>query len=677
MAALFIFLVQENMSSLRRAHDRYRTWAGLIVLLLIAWCVYLPGLSGGFLFDDFINLSSLGSSGPIRDWPNFWRYLSSGTADPIGRPLALLSFLIDARDWPADPRPFLRTNILLHLLNGALLFGLLRRLGRLLDASASRNDAVALLAAGLWMLHPLFVSTTLYVVQREAMLPTSFVLLGLSAFTIGRTRFAESDGASGAAWMVLGIGLGSALAMACKANGILLPMLSWVLEATVFRAGLPALPGKDSANRLFRLELMLLVLPSLLVLAYLGSFLPHWNEVPGDRDWTIGQRLLTEPRILLDYVRLLVLPNSTSSGLYNDNYAAASGFWPQFGALLAALVWLGLGYVAFRLRRTWPRSSAAVLFYIAGQCLESTIVPLELYFEHRNYLPALLLFWPVAYAICSWKAAWGLRALVASALIALCALTTYQRAEIWANQPRLIGLWISQNPGSSRALATAAMRLVDSKQPQLAIALLTPRWRQRPEDVQLAVNVVDAACARKGLEPEQKRAMAFTLRTTHQDRELAFRWLARIIVSSEAGDCAGLRFDDAQSWVLAASNNPYLSQRGDGPQRIAQLRASIALEKKDPKQAMDFFGQALRAGVKPEVALKHAAQLASHAYYREALAHLDYYETIDARLARPNVGMPWLHAKVLEWQGYWPQEMAWMRSRLRAEIDAQAKAETH
>ena len=94
----------------------------LAVLLIGAWSAYHPGLSGGFQFDDFANLPVLGATGPVDDWATFWRYITSGNADPTGRPVALLSFLVDARNWPADPRPFLRTGIVLHLVNGVLLF---------------------------------------------------------------------------------------------------------------------------------------------------------------------------------------------------------------------------------------------------------------------------------------------------------------------------------------------------------------------------------------------------------------------------------------------------------------------------------------------------------------------------------------------------------------------------
>lgn len=73
----------------------FRSWppVALAGICLVAWAVYMPGLSGGFLFDDFVNLDALGALGRVDDWPAFWRYITSGTADPIGRPLALLSFL--------------------------------------------------------------------------------------------------------------------------------------------------------------------------------------------------------------------------------------------------------------------------------------------------------------------------------------------------------------------------------------------------------------------------------------------------------------------------------------------------------------------------------------------------------------------------------------------------------
>src|SRR5690606_37841984 len=82
--------------------------AGLAALgmLAVVAVAYWPGLSGAFLFDDFINLDALGRYGGVRDFKTFLYFLTSGTADPTGRPVAQLSFLLDATNWPADPYPF-------------------------------------------------------------------------------------------------------------------------------------------------------------------------------------------------------------------------------------------------------------------------------------------------------------------------------------------------------------------------------------------------------------------------------------------------------------------------------------------------------------------------------------------------------------------------------------------
>src|SRR6185312_12297617 len=126
---------------------------GIAATVLFA---YYQGLQGSYLFDDFANLASIGGTGPVNTWPTFWRYITSGTADPIGRPLTLLTFLIDARNWPADPYSFKRTNLILHLFNGALLALLLRRLGReaFKHEDRYRIDLAAVVGAGFWLLHP-------------------------------------------------------------------------------------------------------------------------------------------------------------------------------------------------------------------------------------------------------------------------------------------------------------------------------------------------------------------------------------------------------------------------------------------------------------------------------------------------------------------------------------------
>jgi hypothetical protein len=640
------------------------TWIGLAALLLLGWIAYHPGLQGGFVFDDFVNLDALGASGRVDDWPTFSRYLTSGSADPTGRPLALLSFLIDARDWPAQPWPFLRSNIVLHLANAVLLFALLRQLGRRLDGDAMRNDAAALFGAGLWALHPLFVSTTLYIVQREAMLAATFVLLGLLAWGHGRGMVARSPRA-GAVWMLGGIGLGTVLALLCKANGALLPLLAWVLDACVFRRD-----GETPLAR--RLRWLLLVLPGLLVCGYVLSKLAQWSQPLSSRPWTIGQRVLTEPRVLLDYLRLLLVPRVLSTGVYNDGYLVSRSLWQPGTTLPALLAVLALVAAGFGLRRRAPALAAAVLFFFAGHLLESTTIALEPYFEHRNYLPALLLGWPLARAIVHWRAPLALRAIVAAALLALLAAITWQRAALWADQPRMAKLWAATNPGSSRAVATEALFAMHAGRPDLAMAVLSKPWHEHPHDLQLALNYASAACMARGPSPADIDAVSAALRHATEGDQLVYRWLGDALDLVQAGGCPNVDIGTVETWVRAALANPRLAAMPGRRQDLHALLGRIDLARGDAAGALRQFELALRAWPTPDAAAQQSALLASNGHPAQGLALLDRYATLESERKRANGwNMPRLHQWVLERQGYWPHEFAELRRKMREDLSAQ------
>ena len=651
---------------------RHWPWLGLAFLLLVTWFAYAPGLAGGFLFDDFINLTALNSPGPVDNWPAFWRYITSGSADPTGRPLALLSFLIDARAWPADPAPFLRTNVLLHLANGALLLALLRMLGRRLGDSDFRVDAAALFGAGVWLLHPLFVSTTLYIVQREAMLPATFTVLGLLGYVHGRNLFDRGHHRTGLLWMLVAIGAGTTLALLSKANGILLPVLAWVLEATVLRQA--AVTHGVAERHLRWMKRGLLVLPSMLVFAYLASMLPTIGQDIADRPWTLGQRLLTQPRVLLDYLHLLVVPRVLSTGLYNDGYLASTSWLQPLMTLPALLLVLALVILGFAMRRRWPAVSAALLFFFAGHLLESTTISLELYFEHRNYLPAMLLFWPLGRALFAGTHRPAVRGAIAIGLLAVCALITHQRAALWGEPEQMARLWALQNPASSRAQGTAASHLARSGQPQLAMQQLAPLWQQRPYDLQLALNYANAACAVRGLDRNEVDGIAAALRHATEGHLLVFRWLDRALGVAAEGGCPGLDFAAIDTWLTAASANPIMQGPGRVQDREA-LAGRRALLQQQPDLALVHFNRALSAYVTPDAAAMHTAMLATNGHYRQALAHLDHYERVKHRRERESGwNMRRVHQAVIDAQGYWPYELGLLREKLRAEIAAQAPA---
>lgn len=649
--------------SLRRFRDA--PWLWFAAILFLGYLVYRPGLAGGFLFDDFVNLNALGATGRVDNAPAFWRYITSGTADPFGRPLALLSFLADARAWPADPAPFLRTNVLLHLLNGALLFVLLRALGTRMRLSPAHAGFAAVIGAALWMLHPLFVSTTLYVVQRQAMLPATFTLLGLIAWVHGTARLATSTRA-GVAWMCAAILVCTPLAIASKANGLLLPLFAWVLDGVLLRGSIP-----DAVAPLHRrLRRWLLIAPTMVVFVYLALHAMHPFDPVADRPWTIGERALTQSRVLIDYLASLVVPRVLTTGLYNDAYVVSRGLLSPPSTLAALLAVTAMVGGAFAMRRRFPAVAAALLFFFAGHVMESTVLPLELYFEHRNYLPAMLLGWPIGLAIVRMPASPAIKGAIAAALIAMLAAITFQRTSLWAQQDRMAWLWAARNPESPRAQATAAIFETRAGRPELAIARLERRAQARPGDLQLTLNLASARCGAGGLSPADVEAVAHALRTATEGDQLVHRWLGQALGLVQTGRCRGLDLVVIERWLAAARDNPRLQAMPGRQQDLDSLTGQVAIARKDGATALAAFDRALAASPTAQVAAKQAAMLATAGCHAEALHHLDGFARlpVPAHVKDTSWSMSRVHAELMARQDFWPTQLRGLRDEIARDL---------
>lgn len=652
------------------------TWLLFVVLLLTA-LAYLPGLKGTFLFDDYANLPALGATGPIDNWPTFWRYITSGTADPTGRPVALLSFLIDARNWPADPLPFKRTNLALHLLNGAMLALLLRGLGRLRFPHAqARTDLAAAIGAAFWLLHPLFVSTTLYIVQREAMLPVAFTLLGLLGWLRGRTAMAAGRTMAGIAWVVAGLCLCTALGVLSKANGILLPLLALTIEGACF--------DPTTRTQTYRRTMWVLAgIPTLLLIAYLAfeAWQGYVHGISLTRPWTLGQRLLTEPRVVLTYLSLLWLPRTFTSGLFNDQVHASASIFSPWTTLPSIIALSALILFALHARRRWPAVATALLFYFAGHLLESSTVALELYFEHRNYLPAMLLFWPLALWLAdvvqdtvrtrhSYTARQRLKQFVACLLIAVLATMTSARASLWGNKHDQAILWATINPQSPRAQAYAAQAEMAAEQPERAVARLRLSLEAHPDEVQVALNLFAAECATGEVSDTTIEASKLALETTRNPGALLTSWFTRAIGQLSQPQCAAVNSDVISSLLAAAQRNPLLMKEAGRRQDILYLFGHLALAQRQPDAALNYFNRAIDQQLRVSAALMQAAELGAAGFPTQGLAHLDYFERAPDERYRSGLGMPRIHAWVLKRQGYWPRELAHLRATLTDDAKA-------
>lgn len=659
-------------SLLGNARLDWRAWAGACLAMVLVALAYWPGLAGSFLFDDFANLDELAAFAPYDDWQSVVFYLTSGTADPTGRPVALLSFLIDAQDWPAEPWPFKRTNLVLHLINTALLAAVLSRLQ---IALSRKHPAVPvsrwspLLAALLWGAHPLFVSTTLYVVQREAMLPATFVLLGLLAWDRAMAGMARGKTLRALTWAVLGLGTCTLLAGFSKANGFLAPLMVGLVYLWCYR------PSSRPERRTFdRLAGICLGIPSMLVIAYLVNHAVELWSLPSlqGRDWTLPERLLSEPRALWDYVFRLAVPRAGGGGLYVDDFAVSRG-WLDPVTTLPSIVFLSASVVAaIAWRRRVPMLSLAWLFFLAAHLLESSVVALELYFEHRNYLPAMLLGWPVAHGLLRPGPYPRARVALAATVVAMLLLLANQRAIVWGNPAVFTAVSAEHREDSIRSQVTALHLELRQGRGKAAVSGIHELLRNSPDSVLIALNAITIECMATGrLATDTMERSKHALSVAKNWNYGLYTWLRDAANAEVMRECRGFGTDGTIALVEAGLANP--ENKGSFRRReFLHARGQIALAAGQPDEALRWFDAALALDPDPNYALVQAAALGNAGAQAAGVEHLDHFARLERTTETKVRDMRSLHRWLLVRCGYYQEELQILRARLAADAAAQA-----
>ncbi|MEJ2376402.1 MAG: hypothetical protein P8Y71_13630 [Pseudolabrys sp.] len=643
-------------------------------MLILGWLAYRPGLTGSFLFDDWANLPPLGAHGPVDSWRAVVTYVLSGVASATGRPVAMLSFLIDANNWPAAPEPFKYTNILIHLLNGALLTWLILRLSRTLGVSHARAAWAAVLGAGLWLLHPLMVSTTLFVVQRMAMLAATFVLGGLLCYLQGRRLIAAGRWTGGYLWMTTGIGLFGILAALSKENGALLPLFALVVEWIVLQH--PSSSMRNTAPTLgWRVwKTVFLYAPLALLTTYLLAHVPNMLEGYSKvRDFTVGERLLTEGRVVVHYLALLLVPHAYTAGLYDDDIAVSTSLWHPWTTLPAVILILGLLLLGWKVRKRYPILALAIFFYFGGQLLESTFIPLELYFEHRNYLPATMLFYPLAFWLVTAKrpSPW-VRTLISIGILAMLGTFTWARATLWGNPFEQAAVWARENPRSPRAQTNLALHWMRRGNYVIAARLLQRASQAHPGNVMIELNLMSAHCRMGRVAPRELERARRALAHSKIGNRVAYNAISRFIHHYKTTQCTGLDLNALDGLVLAALDNPHVRSSRGWLQDMLALRGELRVAQGEPAQAVFLFKESLHTRPRPDAALFEASLLGSAGYPSDGVALLDYFETLP-QWSPSGFNVRRLRYLWLKHEGYYSDEIARIRRLLVKDVAEQSQ----
>lgn len=292
-----------------------RLLAGAAILILTA-LAFWPGLSGGFLFDDYPNIlekTAVHASGLSIEELSRAAKAYDGL---VGRPLATTSFAVNHAIGGLDPWGYKFGGLLVHLVNSLLVFLLAQRLLALAGAVQSTHVAAAFLVAAVWALHPLQVSAVLYVVQRMETLSLTFVLMALLAYVRGRRN--QMDGLRAWPWLAASVLL-AGLGLLSKETAVLFPAYTLALELTLLRFAVQG--GRPSMA--WRLAYAAGVVAA--VALFFLVALPHYRqpELYAVRDFGMAERLLTQLRVLPMYLGWIVLPQPASYHFYYDNFIAS------------------------------------------------------------------------------------------------------------------------------------------------------------------------------------------------------------------------------------------------------------------------------------------------------------------------------------------------------------------
>jgi len=529
----------------------------LIATLAIAYLAFQPGLTGSFQFDDFSNLGDLAK---LQDNPTLdevQQYLLHGISSPTGRPISLLSFVLQAHDWPLNPAGFVRVNVLLHLLNGTLLFWCLLRLTRLLRWPLATGAGVALLSTLLWLTAPIQLTGVLYVVQRMTELSATFMFSGLLMYLAGRERLGAGSIVSGYVAMSAGLFWGTVVGTLAKENAALMPLLVLVLEGTLL-ASLPKPPGWRPWFAAF------VGLPVAAVILYLAIRTVGDDTGYALREFTLGERLLTESRVLFMYLHKMLLPWPSAVRLMYDDLPISTSLLQPWTTLPALLGTAALLAGAARLRKTAPWFSFAVLWYYGAHLLESTVLPLEIAFEHRNYIASAGVFFGLAAGA---AALWPhlptrrIRIAVGAFAIAyagLLSIVTYQIADLWG-QPFEMSLWaVERQPDSRRAKISLLGDLFSRGHVEGGLHLAGEAAAQWPNDASFDLFRAQAACNYSGVEPRSVEEIASRIQRTQAHALTVIHMIDGVVLLQERGWCDRISPAFTRTLVEAAFGNARL-----------------------------------------------------------------------------------------------------------------------
>jgi hypothetical protein len=420
----------------------------MIFIGLVTVFFYREGIYGAYLLDDHHVLPSLANHQGKWDFDKALEYILSGVG-ALKRPISYLTFFFQRESWPNNLENFKLFNVFLHAINGVLVLYISLLLARKVEILKKYSLIFAFTVAVIWIFNPIQVSTVEYITQRMTQLSTFFTLLGIIVWLLSR----DIRPASSCRWILLFLAYPTlfAAALLSKENGILLCLYIITLDATIYKS--------HPKDRLYIYwKLLLIYLPLFLLTIY---FVSRWSNILTGydrRDFTLAQRLMTESNVILDYLHKILIPQGNVFSVFNDHFPIAKTILNPFFNTVSIIVNLCIVICAWLLRKKHSVITFGILFYYASHVLESSFIPLELYYEHRNYIAVFGIAIVIAYlsVLCVESKVMSQRikgALLVSFFLwlSLTIFNCWQEVRLWSSPLQQAAYWYKHSTESIRS----------------------------------------------------------------------------------------------------------------------------------------------------------------------------------------------------------------------------------
>ncbi len=478
----------------------------IVLITVSAVIIYSRITSAPFIFDDeFIIVK------------NVWTHNFSTLQFADKRFIGFLTFAINYQLGGLDTFGYHIVNIAIHIINGVLVYMLVVSLfksaaleGYSCRAQTDPAPTVALTAALLFTVHPVNIMAVTYIVQRFASLATLFYLLSLVLYL--RWMRARSQKASSSRGVYVLALLCAAAAQKTKEISFTLPFMLVFIEFFVF-------PGTDGARkkavRLAPFVCTLLIIPLSLFGPGLarslssGSVRPMERLVPGDlKVISPYDYLITQFRVIVTYLRLLVLPVNQNIDYEYPVYHSLASPAPALSLLFHVCVFLGALwlFIRARLRKNLflLLISCGIFWFYITLSIESSVIPLrDVIYEHRVYLPGIGLFISFSAAFALWftgmkeKTHTGV-SLKTATIVLLCltalpfSASAYRRNLVWSDKIRLYEDTARKSPDNARAQNNLGVEYGKAGRQEEAIREFKATLRLNPDFVETRKNLANS-----------------------------------------------------------------------------------------------------------------------------------------------------------------------------------------